>query len=197
MKRMLSAGALLFAVAMECAAQAIVSMPVEQNPLFEVSTDRVDVTMPADGGGIVLGGNVVITGGSGVYAYRWYTPQGTELGTESTYLAEQPGVYMLDITDSCDCLQSVEFNLASAGISSVSMPELRIGPNPTAGTIHISGFDAVRIAVVDMSGRLVAVIESDGEPFESADLSALPQGEYILTLGGADGTKVVHRIIKK
>ena len=81
MKRILTAGVLSVAVALGCAAQAIVRMPVEQNPLFEVSTSKVEIAMPEEGGGVLLGGNVVVTGGSGVYTYRWYTPQVKKLGT--------------------------------------------------------------------------------------------------------------------
>ncbi|MFG6396556.1 MAG: T9SS type A sorting domain-containing protein [Muribaculaceae bacterium] len=198
MKRILTAGVLSVAVALGCAAQAIVRMPVEQNPLFEVSTSKVEIAMPEEGGGVLLGGNVVVTGGSGVYTYRWYTPQGKELGTESTCMAETPGVYMLDITDGCDCLQTVEFNLTSASIDGAEIATLHIGPNPTSGVVYIEGFNAVRIAAVDMAGRLVSVVESiGGQHITDADYSALPQGEYILTLASADGAKAVYRLIKR
>ena len=197
MKRILTAGALSVAIAVGCAAQSIVKMPLGQNPLFEVSTDRVALTMPADGGGLILGGNVVVTGGSGSYTYRWYTPAGAELGSESTFQATSAGVYMLDITDSCDCLQTVEFNLASAGIESTVIPGLKIGPNPTSGPVTSSGFDAVRISAVDMSGRLVNVTEHNGNVINNADFSMLPSGEYVLTLGDADGKTVVYRMIKQ
>lgn len=197
MKRLLTAVWLTAAFAGVCGAQSIVKMPVVQNPLFEVSTDKVEVSMPGDGGGIMLGGNLVITGGSGSYAYSWHTPEGAVLGTESTYYAETPGVYMLDITDSCDCRQTVEFNLASAGIESAEIEGLKIGPNPTDGVIYISGIEVVRVSAVDMSGRLSAVVESNGEALESVDLTSLASGSYVLTLGCADGTTVTHRIIRK
>lgn len=194
MKRILTAWALT-AVVSVCAAQTIVRMPVKQNPLFAVSTNKVELTMPAGGGGLILGGNVVIEGGSGNYSYRWYSPTGTELGTESTCQVNEAGTYMLDVTDSCDCLQTVEFNLASAGIGSTEVEGMKIGPNPTSGVIYISGFDAVRVAAIDMSGRLAAVAEGDGTALESVDFSGLAQGEYILTLADGDGRMVTHRII--
>ena len=83
MKRILTAWALA-AVVSVCAAQTIVRMPVKQNPIFAVSTNKVELTMPTDGGGVILGGNVVIEGGSGNYSYRWYSPDGKELGNEPT-----------------------------------------------------------------------------------------------------------------
>ena len=196
MKRILTAWALTAVVAV-CAAQTIVRMPVRQNPLFAVSTNKVELTMPADGGGLILGGNVVIEGGSGNYSYRWYSPDGTELGTESTCLVNEAGTYMLDVTDNCDCLQTVEFNLASAGIGSTEVEGMKIGPNPTSGVIYISGFDAVRVAAVDMSGRLAAVVEGDGTALECVDFSGLAQGEYILTLADGEGKIVIHRMIKR
>lgn len=198
MKKKFTAWVLSVVAVLGCGAQTIVRMPVEQNPLFEVSTSKVEISMPEDGGGVVLGGNVVVTGGSGEYAYRWYTPQGKELGTESTCMAESAGVYMLDITDSCDCRQTVEFNLTAASIEDAEVSTLHIGPNPTSGVVYIEGFDAVRIAAVDMSGRLVSVKESAGGfPITDADFTALSQGEYILTLVAADGTKAVSRLIKR
>ena len=172
MKRILTAWALA-AVVSVCAAQTIVRMPVKQNPIFAVSTNKVELTMPTDGGGVILGGNVVIEGGSGNYSYRWYSPDGKELGNEPTCQVNEAGTYMLDVTDSCDCLQTVEFNLASAGIGSTE------------------------VGALDMAGRLAAVAEGDGTALESIDFSGLAQGEYILTLADGEGRMVTHRIIKR
>jgi hypothetical protein len=195
-KTILTLSVVMAAVAV-CHGQTIITMPIAQNPLFEVSTDKVELVMPNDGGGVVLGGNVVVTGGSGEYTYRWYNQKGAELGIDATLYAEASGKYMLDISDSCNCLKTIEFDLTSAGIDATEVNRLNIGPNPTTGTLYISGVDVQRIATIDMSGRLVSVIESNGNPIISADYTALTAGEYLLTIATTTGQTIVYKMIKK
>lgn len=154
--------------------------------------------MTSDAGGLFLGGDVVITGGSGEYTYRWSDASGNTLSTDATYYAQTPGTYRLDISDTCDCLQTVSFHVAIASLDRVEAEKLKIAPIPTDGAVCISGFVAVRIAAVDMSGRLVKVIESSsGMPMTDADFSELAVGQYILTLSDGNGKAATARLIKR
>lgn len=182
-----------------CPAQSVVKIPVAQNPLFEVSTNNVAVSIPDGDSGATLGGDLVVTGGSGNYTYRWYDATNTDLGNDATLSILSPGLYYLDINDTCDCLQTIEFNVTTASIDAVSMSStINIIPNPASGPIEISGIDAVQIAIVSMAGRMEALIVShDGTPIHSTDLSDLARGQYIVTLTDAQGTTSVSKLIKK
>lgn len=171
-------------------------MPVEQNPLFEVSTNHVNVST-GDNNAVTLGGDLVIKGGSGTYSYRWYSASDPELGNESTLTVNTPGVYMLDITDTCDCNQTVEFNVSNAAVSDIACGTLRLSPNPTEGPVAVDGFDAVQIAVTGMSGRMECLVDCNGSIIRDFDLSHLPSGQYIVTLSDAEGHVAVARLIRK
>ncbi len=197
MKKILTAAAFVIACACGCAAQTIVNMPVAQNPLFEVSTNSVTVSIP-DNGGATLGGDLAITGGSGSYTYRWYNNSGATLGSSSTLEVSGPGTYLLDIDDTCDCRQTVTFNVATAGLDDVALDSFSISPNPTDGLVEIRGFEAMQICAVSLSGKMVALIVSeDGAPIADADFSSLASGTYILCLTYRAGNNVSTKLIKK
>jgi hypothetical protein len=168
-------------------------MPISQNPLFEVSTNRVDVA--SFNGSMTLGADLVITGGSGTYTYRWYNGDNT-LSTESTLNITSAGQYMLDIDDSCNCRQTITFNIGDTGVSSIEAASLKVYPNPTKGIIYIEGTEIDQVSVVNMSGALVKVVTSPNYlPLTEIDLSELPTGTYILTLANENGTVVSTRKI--
>ncbi len=177
-------------------AQSIISIPVKQNPVFEVSTDHLDVVFADNTLDLVLGADIVITGGSGTYSYLWRDAQGNELGTEEQLHVSGPGLYTLDVTDTCDCLRTVTFNVGTASIGEIADSPLSISPNPSDGFIRINGFEACSISAVSMAGQLVAALTSEsGMPITEADLSHLPSGIYLLTLTDRNGRSMISRLI--
>lgn len=178
-------------------AQSIVEINVDQNPVFEVSTNVVNATFPEDGGTMTLGADLVITGGSGNYAYRWYTPEGVELGNESTISVENEGAYKLDVTDECDCLQTVEFNVSTASVNDIRANVFHITPNPAESIVEFGGIQAEQMALTSMNGQLAAVISASGATFDKADVSFLAPGTYIVTLTDALGKIYTSKLIKK
>ena len=177
--------------------QSIVTIPIEQNPLFEVSTNRVNISGVDLSQRLVLGGDIVVKGGSGHYTYHWHTPAGASVGTSQTITISSPGTYLLDITDTCDCMQTVDFNIESSGLSRNEMTQCAITPNPTAGPVKITGFNPVQISVVNMSGQLETLIDLNGAIIHDADFSNFSKGIYILTLTDREGKISVTRLIKK
>ena len=153
MNRSLTATILFTAAVFGCQAQSVVKIPVAQNPLFEVSANNVAVSVPDGGAGATLGGDLVISGGSGHYTYRWYDGSDVTLGTESTLSILSPGIYYLDIEDTCECLQTIEFNVTTASIDDPGIAMTAITPNPTDGPVEISGFDAIQISSVTRAGK--------------------------------------------
>lgn len=196
MKLLFVVGILLAACPHFCVAQSVVMMPVEQNPVFEVSTNSVNISGVDFSQSVILGADIVVKGGSGVYAYHWYTPSGTSLGTSRILTIDASGKYMLDITDTCDCVQTIEFNVGIAGIPEIEMLPSAITPNPTFGPVKITGFEPVQISVVNLSGRLEALLDTGGDVIHEADFSNLTKGLYVVTLTDAEGKIALTKLVK-
>lgn len=179
--------------------QSIVEMKVaqEQNPLFEVFANDVNLSINDSSPEAELGAGIVIKGGSGSYSFRWYTEDENELGSDETLTITSPGIYLVDISDTCDCLQTIRFNVSPASVNDIDQDNITVYPNPTQGLIHIKGSETIQVTGVDMAGRLVLLIDREGEIIEEADLSSLPSGIYFITLTDVYGKKNTFRIIKK
>lgn len=183
------------AVALGASAQAVVKMPVAQNPPFGIVVEQLNLTLPE--GGLTLGANAVISGGSGKYSYAWYDSANTLLGTDATLNVTAPGNYRLDVKDSCDCLLTVDFTVGGAGVDAVALPSLSVWPNPTSGIVNIDGCNAASVALLDTGGKLSAVfVPAAAEALRSIDISSRPAGCYILCITDVDGATAATRIIK-
>lgn len=178
-------------------AQSVVEVVVPQNPLFEVSTNVVNTGFNDSSATLTIGGNIVVKGGSGTYTYRWYTPSGNELGTDRTLTVDAVGKYLLDISDSCDCMQTIEFNVETNSVGTVEDRTVTVTPNPTSGYVEFTGFEAAQLTATNMAGQLSLLIDGDGRVFSSANLSALAPGAYILILTDSEGKTFSSKIIRK
>lgn len=197
MKRFLTTVAFLTLILSVCKAQAIVEMKLSQNPLFEVFTNDVNVGWPEGASSIMLGGDIVVKGGSGVYTYRWYNSNSEELGTETILEVFEPDVYFLDIADTCDCLQTIRFDIGGAGVESSWEGNIVLTPNPTEGYIKIAGIDALQLTATSLSGKLSALIDYDGRMFDEVNLHNLPSGVYIIAVTDVNGKVYSTKLIKK
>ena len=197
MKKFTTFIAFAFACFTFTSAQSIVEIPFEQNPLFEVITENVNITYPEDGDNIELGADLIIKGGSGTYSYRWYTPAGVELGTQQLLTVDNTGQYLLDISDTCDCLITVEFNVTQAGVEAFTNDAFAVFPNPAKDYIEIIGLDVRQMTVTGLDGR-VAAIYGDDYPFGGKiDIASLVPGTYVLTITDVTGKIYSTKLIKK
>ncbi len=163
---------LLAVFAVESQAQSIVNLNLKQNPLFSVSTNEVVAVM--EGKEIVLGADIVISGGSGNYTYRWYTSDG-ELGTDKYLTIQKTGEYLLDIKDECDCMQTVAFHITG-----------------TDGVDNVPVDAIVQTVVFTVNGRLVKVSKGS-----VVDTSSLPNGVYVINRVGKNGKIDVRKFVKE
>ena len=178
-------------------AQTVIRMPIQQNPPFSVIAPTLSIVLPD--GGITLGADVVVTGGSGNYSYSWLDADGKVLSTEPTLHVTTPGNYTLSVSDECQCEHQVTFSLTPSALASVYTSEaLRIYPNPTHGEVWLSARSGiVQIAAIDMQGRLQRVAACpQQEELTRFDLSKLPAGSYILQCRRQDGALLVQTIQK-
>lgn len=190
---------IIFALAsLMTSAQTVIDMTFVQNPPFEVSTN--DVTASLDHGPLSLGADVVITGGSGTYAYRWYTTDGQTLSTENLLKVTEAGEYLLDVTDQCDCLQTIAFHITGvvpAGIHSLRATDV-ISYDASSARIDFSADAAIyQTCIVAANGRLCRVATTYDGSLDHIDLSTLTPGAYIVQAIMADGNVLTHKIIKK
>lgn len=173
-------------------AQTVVSMSLQQNPPFEVSTHEVAAIL--GGTPLTLGGDVVVTGGSGNYTYRWYTAEGT-LSTDRELTVSQSGEYQLDITDQCDCLQTVIFRItASTGIQTATDQPLATYDGSTLTFATDKGI--LQATLINAEGRLVRVATNYDHSLRSLSVADLLPGLYILNITLCDNTIYSQKFIK-
>ena len=199
MKKFVLSSVIIGATVLSMSSQSIVELNLakNQNPIFEISTNEVSLAFPGNEDFLVIGADIVIKGGSGEYSFRWYNEQGEELGNEKTLEITLPGIYRADISDTCDCLQTVTFDISEASVYDIKPEKFFISPNPTNGLIKIYGIDAVQLTAVDSAGKLVFIADHEGDIFNEADLSGLTPGLYFISVKDIYGNLFTDRIIKK
>ena len=171
MKRLLVI-TLLLAATLKVASQSVVNMHVRQNPLFGVSTH--EVTAVIDGTPLTLGADIVVTGGSGNYTYCW-SRQGATLANTPTLTGSTADEYTLEVSDECDCRQTVAFHITD--IASVG----KVDPD-----------DIRQTCVFNTLGVLLRVCNG-----AAYDLSGLPKGQYVVSMtDGKGNTEVTKRVNK-
>ena len=82
-------------------------------------------------------------------------------------------------------------------ISDTGAATFTVGPNPAAGHVDVAcgeGIQSVRI--YSLSGSLLMQEEAEGKTCR-LDISALPQGAYLLNIVTADGATKTERLIKR
>lgn len=122
-------------------------------------------------------------------SYQWYSSvTGLLVGVTSSTLAV-PGVtayYYVVVSNSYGCTDSAGYYFElPAGVLGNSAGGVRVYPNPATATIHIDAPVAIRTIISGMDGR--AVLEQAGT---AIDVSALPQGIYLLNVYDQQGTRI-------
>jgi hypothetical protein len=86
--------------------------------------------------------------------------------------------------------------LTSTGIAGDLSSAINIYPNPTDGTIWITGIDGFeQIELIGLLGATLKIIHTDDESNLSIDLSEFQPGVYQIKITGNPGT-VVKRVVK-
>jgi hypothetical protein len=74
----------------------------------------------------------------------------------------------------------------NTGLTSLSIPGVRVYPNPANDQVTIEGSISGRIAVIDLQGRTVIISTTNGAALVRIDVSAIAAGSYMLR--ALDGT---------
>lgn len=99
-------------------------------------------------------------------------------------------VVYTDGTFSCYTTATVTV-VVTTGVSDYEVEDLTLYPNPTSGKVVIDRENVLSVAVLDKTGRLLAIQRNDNE----VDLSAFADGVYTLRIELPEGV-VIRKVIK-
>ena len=120
-----------------------------------------------------------VNGGTAPYIYDWSNGDNT-----AQLISLTSGSYTLTIEDAigCDYSESVFLGFP-VGSKNVVINSIQVFPNPSNGTIFISGLNGsdTHITVFDLSGRILLKTWMNGET-EQVDLSRFDQGNYLVRI---------------
>jgi len=111
---------------------------------------------------------------------------------------EGEGNYTFDgeTSEGCDSTTHLFVIVNQVGIGDVQTADgITLFPNPTRGSVTVSGNGLERVEVMDVVGCTMLVIECQRDS-ERIDLSDLPQGAYVVRITTHNGT-AVRRVVKK
>jgi hypothetical protein len=75
---------------------------------------------------------------------------------------------------------------------------VKVYPNPAANVLHVSANHQYQTAlIIDLSGKLVKRVELTASIDKTIDLSALPQGYYLLKLTGTGVAPATTKFVKQ
>jgi hypothetical protein len=137
--------------------------------------------------------NLIVSGVDG-HLYQWYF-NGTPIpgATEHIYTYTQNGNYFVETTNKYGCTaKSKEITISNVGVVETqliaSLP--RIYPNPTTGTLHVTGYALQENTVIEIFDIYGKCHVSRVTCHEIIDISHLANGLYFLKVDGK-GYKVV------
>jgi hypothetical protein len=126
----------------------------------------------------------------GYSAYQWIENGMPVTGaTMDTFFVVNIGNYAVTVTNSYGCM-AVSHSLPS---SSCTVDELKIFPNPTQSIVYIDWCKAITARITCMDGKEIGPLEKTNQ----LDLSALPNGDYLLTVYDTNGHKIKTTCISK
>lgn len=153
------------------------------------------------GEAVILGEEVVVTGGTPDFFYRWEDPSGHVLDGE-VVTVEEYGNYMLTVTDANSCSAADEIAVINA-VSAVSRfsQEKVIYPNPAGDevVVPLGGLSGeITLEIVSTTGAVVyreRFLHRGGTGPVIMETTMLPRGMYLVRITGRN--KVITRSLIK
>lgn len=149
--------------------------------------------------------NVIITGGTGMYAYEWSLQGNPDFYATDKDLEDiGPGIYKLVVTDENGCSVLIEIRVdATVSLKNKHISkDFSIFPNPSAGIVQISTAGLSRefdFLVLDVRGSVVEkgqIVIAPGHPV-NLNLPHLADGLYTVRLAGKEAVAVLPVQIQK
>lgn len=105
--------------------------------------------------------------------------------------------YVVKDTGNCPSLPSNIIFISLLEVQNVAVPKANIYPNPTTGILNMDwgGQRAdASLGVYNIIGQEILHEEIKGEVSHQTDLSQFPEGNYMVVLRGADGSKETYKV---
>lgn len=181
----------LFLVVTSCIittkAQTIIKIPFFQPRPFQVSYTS-DTLSLAGSSSVVLGSNLILSGGSGQYKYAWMQ-NNVVVHTLPTFEVTQQGTYQLLVNDDAGCSALIQYVvLLNAGLADEMNDSFEIYPVPAVNEVFIKSInlDQIKsIRIYQTDGKQI-LQKTENESFNSDKLKInvehLPAGTYLMTL---------------
>jgi hypothetical protein len=127
--------------------------------------------------------------------YQWLSGTTPIAGaTNATYTATTSGTYRVIVTDANGCSDtSAVHSIVPAGLNSIQTAnEITVLPNPTTGTITVTGVDNPAIKVYNTTGQLVNETHSG-----NISIADYPSGLYFVKVFNAQGVLLkLEKVVK-
>jgi hypothetical protein len=132
-----------------------------------------------------------ITNGTSPFSYNWTNKLGETLSTDTFFLAEELGDYLVNISDSNGCISSLYFS--SEEPSSIQeFFTVKLGPNPFDNYFNLNSSQEIEYTLTDINGRIVR--QAKGVKNEIIYTSDLKDGVYFLKVSNSTQVKIFKLI---
>lgn len=191
--------ALILFFAMARGQEININVSLSQPKLLEV--DAGPDIRNHTGEAVILGEEVVVTGGTPDFLYRWEDPSGHELDGE-VVTVEEYGNYMLTVTDANNCSAADEIAVIDAvSVTSLLSQDHAIYPNPAGNEVAVPLRDLsgeITLEIVSTTGAVVyseRFLHRGGTGPVIMETTRLPRGMYLVRITGRN--KVITRSLIK
>jgi len=173
--------------------QSFYTVQVTQPDYLQISATLVDATLGNSDGFATI--NVV----GGTAPYQFSLDNGVTWQTSNILTGLGAGFYILTIQDANGCSTIFCFILGDTNVAAIVelTSGLSVYPNPTTGIIYVTSSSLQAFNLYDLSGKKLAVSQTQTSEQTSLDLSALANGMYILVAIDANGNVARTSVVKQ
>jgi len=171
----------------------------------QARTQRIDAANPHSGGCAIQQKVWVEHAYDGIddvvndtlqWQYTWQAPD-SNVGGITFYLAALDSDFDLDNSNDTVYALKKTFTVAdvSSAVSNLSMPDVKVSPNPFSNSIHIETDKAVEYELADVTGKVVAKGFTN-EVKTEIPTAHIAKGTYLLSLGNQQN-RAVKKLVKR
>jgi hypothetical protein len=95
-------------------------------------------------------------------------------------------------------VDNITVALPTAGVTSPSLAQFAVYPNPASNVVNVSNADALvnNVALTDLNGRIVKTVKFNGVSDAQVNITDLASGVYLMTISSDKGT-TTKKVVKE
>lgn len=129
--------------------------------------------------------------------YNYYIGPGQDITFKAgDYIVLTPESAIISGSEFLAAIEACGSSGRVAGLQDVAAHKLTAYPNPTTGSITVSGLPVSEISLFDVSGKQISRTLYYGSDMLTVDMVSLQAGVYLLRVTGTDGSAETHKIVK-